>query len=246
MESVNKLSKLNKLDSELDNSRNSYLMTDINMNLNIPIDLQKNINIYTNFHKDLIHLPNYLSELELYPLEQSINNIRKNINLSMFNEQSVGHFTIDSIPYKYICHQKGRYDIWNIANDIKIPELLQKFTRKSIGGLLVDANTLTDGVYHKDTVELFESISDSICNADLPPFYYNMLIALSEQTIDNAPTQFIIDDEKDKLYWVPMKRGDAIIFNGNLIHRGSANNTNTNRDMIYAIFTTSWYDEEKL
>jgi hypothetical protein len=242
MESKN---KINKLESELYNSRDSYLMTNIN-NINIPQDLQKNINIkiniYTNFHKDLIHLPNYLSESELEPLEQSINNIRKNINLSMFNEKTVGHFTIESIPYKYICHQKGRYDIWNIANEIKIPDILQKFTRKSIGGLLVDANTLTDGVYHKDTVELFETIS----NAELPPFYYNMLIALSEQTIDNAPTQFIIDDKNDNLYWVPMKRGDAIIFNGNLIHRGSANITNTNRDMIYAIFTTAWYDEEKL
>jgi hypothetical protein len=240
MESIN---KINKLKSELDNSRDSYLMKDINLNLNILQDLPKNINIYTNFHKDLIHLPNYLSESELETLEQSINNIRKNINLSMFNEQSVGHFSIDSKDYKYICHQKGRYDIWNIANEIKIPEILKKFTRKSIGGLLVDANTLTDGVYHKDTVELFDSIS----NADLPPFYYNMLISLSEQTIDNAPTQFIIDDEENNnLYWVPMKRGDAIIFNGNLIHRGSANSTNTNRDMIYAIFTTAWYDEEKL
>lgn len=240
MESIN---KINKLKSELDNSRDSYLMKDINLNLNIPLDLSKNINIYTNFHKDLIHLPNYLSESEVEPLEQSINNIRKNINLSELKEQSVGHFTIDYKDYKYICHQKGRYDIWNIANEIKIPEFLEKFTKKSIGGLLVDSNTLTDGVYHKDTVELFDSIS----NDNLPPFYYNMLISLSEQTIDNAPTQFIIDDEENNnLYWVPMKRGDAIIFNGNLIHRGSANSTNTNRDMIYAIFTTAWYDEEKL
>ena len=98
---------------------------------------------------------------------------------------------------------------------------------------------MTNGLYHRDTVELFDSVS----NSELPPFYYNMLISLTDQTIDNAPTQFVIDDT---IYWVPLKRGDALIFNGEIIHRGTANITNSHRDMIYAIFTAPWYDEEKL
>jgi hypothetical protein len=222
---------------ETSTSKESYLMT--NINLDISNNLLNLIKPYTNFHPDLILIPNFLSESELVPLESKIHDIRSNIDLSLINEQSVGMFDIKSESFKYICHQRGRYDIWNISDFIKIPSFLEKFTRKSIGALLVDSNTLTDGLFHKDTIKLF----DTITNHQLPPFYYNMLIALTEQTKENGPTQFLINDT---IYWVPMKRGDVIVFNGELIHRGSANRTMNHRDMIYAIFTTTWYDEEKL
>jgi hypothetical protein len=223
-------------------SKKSYLMIDTSLHVpNYPIYS------YNNSNQNLIVIPNFLSESELEPFESKINLIRTHINLDLFDEQSVGTFTIISRTeminkiekFKYIAHHKGRYDVWNIGFDIKVPIFLEKFTRKSIGALLVNANTFTDGKFHKDTIELFETIS----NSQLPPFYYTMLIALSDQTIENAPTQFVINE---KIYWVPLKRGDAVVFNGELVHRGTANITSTHRDMIYTIFTTSWYDEEKL
>ena len=217
-------------------SKSSYLMKNINLTIpNYPI---KTYNICMN-NNDLFWIPNFLSEYEIKPFEEKINNIRAHLNLNKLEEQTVGSFTMNLDTYKYIAHQKGRYDIWNIASTIKVPSFLEKFTRKSIGVLLVDSNTFTNGIYHRDTIELF----DSVPNCKLPPFYYNMLISLTDQTIDNAPTQFIMDDA---IYWVPLKRGDAIVFNGELIHRGTANITTSHRDMIYAIFTTYWYDEEKL
>ena len=100
-------------------SKESYLMT--NINLDISNNLLHTIKPYTNFHKDLILIPNFLSESELVPLESKIHNIRSNIDLSLFDEQSVGMFNINSESFKYICHQKGRYDIWNISDFIKIP-----------------------------------------------------------------------------------------------------------------------------
>ena len=223
----------------MDSIKSSYLMKNINLNIpNYPIKKYNDF-ISNNPPNNLIWERDFLSESELEPFEKKINNIRSHIKLNKLEEQTVGTFNTHLDTYKYISHQKGRYDIWNIASTIKVPTFLENFTRKSIGVLLVDSNTVTNGLYHRDTVELFDSVS----NSELPPFYYNMLISLTDQTIDNAPTQFVIDDT---IYWVPLKRGDALIFNGEIIHRGTANITNSHRDMIYAIFTAPWYDEEKL
>ena len=215
----------------MEKSRNSYLLKDKYYDIpDLPICK------YTNLDSNLIYLPNYLSEEELYPFDEKISNIRTNIP---FNEENnIG--TIKLVDnYKYIAHQIGRYDIWNLAHTIKCPPILNNFVQKSIGCLFLNANTKTNGKWHKDTVKLFDSIS----NKDLPPFYYNMIIATSDINIENGPTQFLLNDY---IYWVPMKRGDALIFNGEIIHRGSANLSNKNRDLIYAIYTTNWYNEEIL
>ncbi len=220
----------------MENSRDSYLLT--NSYYNIP---ELPILEYTNNNNDLIYIPNYLSEDELNPLDKIIFDIRTNM---IFNESNnIGEININSDninhKFKYIAHQSGRYDIWNIAKTIKKPLILNNLIQKSIGCLFLNAHTFTHGKWHKDTVELFECTQ----NSSLPPFYYNMMIATSDINIDNGPTQFLIDNI---IYWVPMKRGDAIIFNGEVIHRGSSNISNQNRDLIYAIYTKSWYDEEKL
>jgi hypothetical protein len=220
----------------MEKSKSSYLLEDID-EYDFDLPLQE----YRNTDEDLIHIPNFLSADELLPYENVIKDIRKYVNLSMLPIQSVGNIAHNDDDYKYICHHRGRYDIWNIASKIKKPSLkiLENFTQKSIGCLLLDANTPIDGKYHKDTVELF----DKMPNSRFPPFYYNMLVATCDQTELNGPTTFVIDDE---LWWVKLKRGDALIFNGELIHRGIKNMTNTHRDMIYTVFTKKWYDEEIL
>ena len=215
----------------MEESRESYLLTKCNYEIpELPIRQY-------NDNGNIIYLPNYLSEEELLPFDKIILDIRANIKFTESN--NIGQFTINSNKYKYIAHQVGRYDIWNLADTIKKPPMLKHLTQKSIGCLFLDSHTHTHGKWHKDTVDLFDSIS----NKDLPPFYYNMLIATAEINLDNGPTQFLIDN---CIYWVPMKRGDAIIFNGEVIHRGSANISNQNRDLIYSIYTMNWYNEEKL
>ena len=224
----------------MEQSKSSYLMEDIE-EYNIADDYTLKEFTQSMNNNDITYLPNFLTEAELLPFEKIIKEIRKNINLSTLQNQSVGKIALNDEDYKYICHHTGRYDIWNIATTIKKPQikLLENFKQKSIGCLLLDANTLTDGKYHKDTVKLFGEMPNSF----LPPFYYNMLVATCDQTELNGPTTFLLDDE---LWWVKLKRGDALIFDGEIIHRGIKNITNANRDMIYAIFTKPWYDEEKL
>jgi hypothetical protein len=222
----------------LNNSKSSYLMEDINYEILINPTEMKEFTLDMN-NRDMTYIPNFLTEDEVIILEVKIKDLRNSDILSGIKPQSVGTFILNAEEYKYICHHAGRYDIWNIAREIKTPDLLKDFTQKSIGCLLLDANTLIDGKYHKDTVELFEEIP----NSQLPPFYYNMLIATCDQSIFNGPTTFYMNN---KLYWVKLKRGDALIFNGEIIHRGNKNITDMNRDMIYAIYTKKWYDEEIL
>jgi hypothetical protein len=180
-------------------------------------------------------LKDFLSAAELEPIDAVLRQIRQTVQFK--EDQTVG--TVGS--YKYIAHHPGRYDIWNIQATIKrppgIPAHLQQ---QSIGCLFLDAHTNIAGKWHKDTTDLFPKV---LANSQLPPFYYNMLIATVDQTDANGPTQFILNE---KMYWVPLKRGDALVFDGELTHRGTTNNTAAPRDLVYAIFTPPWYAEEIL
>jgi hypothetical protein len=213
----------------MEKSKSSYLMNNLSYDIKADLTLRE----YTNFSKDLIHLPNFFSEEELNPLKLEIDRIRNTINFTTLEPHSVGKVN----QYKYICHQVGRYDIWPVADNIKTPDFLKDYKRKSIGCLYLDKHTLADGKYHKDTVDLFADIS----NNTLPPFYYNMLVATCEQTLINGPTVFLLDET---LWWVNLKKGDALIFNGEILHRGTRNISDMNRDLIYVIYTKEWYDEE--
>jgi ectoine hydroxylase-related dioxygenase (phytanoyl-CoA dioxygenase family) len=70
-----------------------------------------------------------------------------------------------------------------------------------------------------------------------------MLVATCDQTLLNGPTVFLLDET---LWWVNLKKGDALIFNGEIIHRGTQNGSDMHRDLIYAIYTKEWYNEEIL
>ena len=184
--------------------------------------------------KDLILLRNYLTEPELALYDGKVATIRRWTNFE--EDKVVGIWPQHNL--KYIGHTKGRYDVWNIADaqaqaearaDARIKRLVgNDLVRKSIGCLFLNKHTLTDGKWHKDTIDLFPT--GTLANKDLPPFYWNLLIALTDQTLENGPTQFYVqgnedEDENACIYWVPLKRGDAILFNGELTHRGTRNVT---------------------
>lgn len=218
----------------MEKSKSSYLMEEIYYDINAELK-----EYTTNFSNDLIHIPQFLTEPELEKYDLKIATIRRGINLSMLEAQSVGKLALVNKTYKYICHEKGRYDIWPIAEQIKTPDFLKNFTQKTIGCLFLDEQTITEGKFHKDTVDLFPDLPNSV----LPPFYYNMLVATCDQEIENGPTVFYLNNS---LWWVKLKRGDALVFNGEIIHRGTPNLTNKHRDMIYSIYTKQWYNEEIL
>lgn len=196
-------------------------------NIDIHVPESTPIRQYANESPDIVVLRNFLSDSELSPFVQSISKIRD--MMSDWLPRTVG--TMNEI--KYIAHHEGRYDVWNIAKHIKTPPSMNAFKQKSIGALLLTGNTRTFGKWHRDTVPLWETINNSV----LPPFYYNLLVATNEQTEFNGPTQFFVNDV---IYWCDLKKGDAVLFNGEVIHRGTPNTSSA----CHVIFTKPWYNEE--
>ena len=95
----------------MDYIKSSYLMKNINLNIpNYPIKKYNDF-ISNNPPNNLIWERVFLSESELEPFEKKINNIRSHIKLNKLEEQTVGTFNTHLDTYKYISHQKGRYDI---------------------------------------------------------------------------------------------------------------------------------------
>lgn len=166
-------------------------------------------------------------------------------------DQTVGQLARKEGSYKYIAHTPGRYDVWNIAalqsKQLPVVDLVPPYCQKqSVGYLLVDPHTPSHGKWHQDAVPLFGTgIEHEWTNERLPPFYYTLLIAMTDQTVDNAPTHFLGEDG-NTVYWVHLKRGDAVLFDGTVWHRGSANTTSEARDVLYVIYAPAWYAEEKL
>ena len=90
----------------MEKSKSSYLMEEIFYDINAELK-----EYTTNFSNVLIHIPQFLTEPELEKYDLKIATIRQRINLSMLEAQSVGKLAIVNNIYKYICHEKGRYDI---------------------------------------------------------------------------------------------------------------------------------------
>lgn len=238
---------------DLDQQKNSYLLTDLveeNLLITKVVPYTQGCAPFKNFWV----LPQFFSEAEILPFESCIQKIRLQPFLS-YPAPNVGLFTLEENTYKYISHASGRYDVWQIGEprQMKVPTQIQSFgvTCQSVGALLLGANTATHGKWHKDAVDLFKN---GPSNEELPPFYFNVLIALHEQKEENGPTQFYWNNAPGPslgsgpgyAFWVPLKRGDAILFDGNVKHRGTANRTGQHRDLLYATYSPNWYNEEKL
>lgn len=141
--------------------------------------------------------------------------------------------------YKRITHWPGRYDIWPIANDVpRHPLIPQELTEKTVGLLLLDPNTNHYGKWHTDTMQLFHNQD----NSEFPPFYYNVLIPLCDIGDSNGGTEFYVGG---LIYKPKLKRGQAILFDGATMHRGTPNLSDKPRDVIYITYAAKWYNEER-
>jgi hypothetical protein len=202
----------------------------------------------------LQYLPDFLSADQVNTFTAIAQQVRGVIG-PLTQDQTVGQLSRIEGSYKYIAHTPGRYDVWNIAvlqaAELPVVEAVPPYCQKqSVGFLFVDPHTHSHGKWHQDAVPLFGTgagagIEHEWANERLPPFYYTLLIALTDQTVDKAPTHFLGEDGHT-VYWMPLKRGDAVLFDGTVWHRGSANTTSEARDVLYVIYAPAWYAEEKL
>lgn len=131
-----------------------------------------------------------------------------------------------------------------------------------MGGLPVESSVASYGKWHRDQCSLFE---DEHLDISLPTFYLTMLVPLIDLSDPNEGngTEFVLGSHKvvfaDKgftsaeqvnewaanqsRYAPPLSLGSALIFHGNLLHRGVPSQLKC-RPMIYFVFKKSWYSED--
>jgi ectoine hydroxylase-related dioxygenase (phytanoyl-CoA dioxygenase family) len=108
---------------------------------------------------------------------------------------------------------------------------------------------------HRDVysfVNTTEGVNLDALDTNMPPYYFTVLIPLMQITPQNGPTQFIkgshrelIVDESDRDIYVPLLSvGDAVIFDGRTLHKGSANNSQEERLVAYITFVANWYHDQ--
>ena len=106
------------------------------------------------------------------------------------------------------------------------------------------------GPWHRDTYSLFGCEKQ---DQDLPPFYLTLIVPLQEVTEDLGPTDFVLgshsslwaktlQEGKEGLEHVlaTSKRGDCVLFDGRMIHRGTPCRSALPRRAVYTVFHKKW------
>lgn len=108
---------------------------------------------------------------------------------------------------------------------------------------------------HRDVYPILNKTQGNdldLLDLNLPPYYFTVLIPLVQITKENGPTQFIkgshrqgqVEEEKAAFYSPLLAPGDVTIFDGRILHRGSANQTQAERVIAYITFVANWYHDQ--
>ena len=123
----------------------------------------------------------------------------------------------------------------------------------SYSSLTYDLKKITGsefGPWHRDTYSLFGSEKK---DQDLLPCYLTLIVPLQEVTKDLGPTEFVVgshsslwakalQEGKEGLEHVlaTSKRGDCVLFDGRMIHRGTPCRSALPRRAVYTVFHKKW------
>jgi ectoine hydroxylase-related dioxygenase (phytanoyl-CoA dioxygenase family) len=108
---------------------------------------------------------------------------------------------------------------------------------------------------HRDIYPILkttEGVNMGELDAMLPPYYFSVLIPLIQITKENGPTQLvkgshrklIVEENQAEIYAPLLSPGDLLIFDGRVLHRGSANTSNEERLIAYLTFVADWYHDQ--
>jgi len=202
----------------------------------------------------------YREKVSEYPVW--IKNIRSAIETYKFQKPEVIH----EDKRHLILHNKGRIDLWPVEGliDLEISSTILTIIGRVIkchwkcqsqGVLSLDKQTTDYGKWHRDTSQLFnfsENLQTSdFMNASLPDYYFTVFIPLTDISINTGPTEVILgshqmtvnDAQSANKSYLSANCGDVIIMNGKLLHRSTPNLSDLNRDLLYMVFTASWFNE---
>lgn len=158
---------------------------------------------------------------------------------------------------------EGRYDFSNGMDEgcfgksnFHEPPALLNLMRKGLmhdythyAGALPSQSKSNPGPWHRDTYAMFDD-SDAIV-VTLPPFYYTVLIPLTELTKENGATEIIIGShkkpsdtcEEGERFHACCKPGSIVVFDGRCCHRGGPNSSDEERTLLYMVWHKYWYND---
>ncbi len=108
---------------------------------------------------------------------------------------------------------------------------------------------------HRDVYPLLNTtagVNIGEFDALLPPYYFTVLMPLVQITHENGPTQLVkgshrqlrVEESRAEIYAPLLSPGDVLIFDGRILHRGSANNSDAERVIAYITFVADWYHDQ--
>ena len=84
-------------------------------------------------------------------------------------------------------------------------------------------------------------------------FLFTVLIPITVPvTMDNGPTEFMVGSHREPAQnYDSLEKaksgcplGSALVFNGKLNHRGTANKSSEDRPVIYRVYHKRWYNDQ--
>eukprot|EP00931_Biecheleriopsis_adriatica_P048454 TRINITY_DN27994_c0_g1_i1.p1 TRINITY_DN27994_c0_g1~~TRINITY_DN27994_c0_g1_i1.p1 ORF type:complete len:396 (-),score=61.67 TRINITY_DN27994_c0_g1_i1:10-1122(-) len=163
---------------------------------------------------------------------------------------------------------KGRYDFThNMENTVLSkdeatrPEPIRSLLGSFLGpesewhsypGGLPAEGTCGPGRWHRDTYSLWD---DEEMDAAILPFYFTMIAPLTRVREEDGPTQFRLGSHllptgkvgAAPLASVELEAGDAILFDGRIVHRGGPRSKAAGaRHALYTVHHKWWYTDDDM
>ena len=160
----------------------------------------------------------------------------------------------------------GRLDCWkgfskgilataSVKNNPIISKLMKALLVSdytSYQGVVMSGAQSEGQYFHRDTDTLQNGRTCGREIVALDDFYFTVLMPCTvDVTLENGPTEFYsgshrqpsdnFDENSRELVCAPV--GSALVFNGKLFHRGSANRSNEDRPVIYQVWHKMWYSD---
>lgn len=143
-----------------------------------------------------------------------------------------------------------------------IHSLLGQDARLVYAGLILSFKMSANQPWHQDGSALFSDTEFPVELGTLPPYALNVFIPLDDITNELGPTEFCVsshkrenakqamssladgDEKKARVIAPLLKRGDALIYDYRVCHRGTSNlSSSSTRRMLYLMYSRPWFDD---
>lgn len=144
----------------------------------------------------------------------------------------------------------------SVVKNPKLMELMRNTMKEgftSYGGVVHSETGSSNQYWHRDTSTLSNTTTDGDKLVTLDDFYFTVLIPITVPvTADNGPTEFMANSHRQKAQDFDkcpnecsprIDLGSALLFNGKINHRGTANGSDADRPVIYRVFHKRWYND---